>query len=252
MAPVLVTIRFSHFCDKARWALDRAGVAYDERAYLPGLHRFGVRAHGGRTTPLLVTPDGVLTESTDILRFADRHVAPGRRLYPDDAGERAGVDAFVAEMDAALGPATRLLAYHHLLPRPADLVRAVGKGMSFGERLLFRAAIPSLEGPMRRLMRIDDAGAARSAESIRGLLAGASARLSDGRRYLYGDRLGAADITFAALAAPAIMPPGHPSYAPDTALLPAPLRALVEEARATDAGRFVLRLDAEERQASGT
>src|SRR5262245_45738042 len=34
----LTTIKFSHFNEKARWALDRFGVAYTERAYMPMLH----------------------------------------------------------------------------------------------------------------------------------------------------------------------------------------------------------------------
>ena len=34
----LITICFSHFNEKARWALDRFGVAYRESGYLPLLH----------------------------------------------------------------------------------------------------------------------------------------------------------------------------------------------------------------------
>ena len=251
MAPTLVTIRFSHFCDKARWALDHCGVAYHERAYLPGLHQIGTRPHGGRSTPLLVTPGGVLRQSTEIVGYADRHAAAERRLYPDDAGARAEVDAFVAEMDASLGPATRRLAYHHLLPHPSVLVRAVGGGLSRAERLLFRVLIPAFERPMRRVMRIDEAGAERSVQAIRRTLDDVSARLRDGRRYLFGDRLGAADITFAALSAPVVMPLGHPCYASDVSALPEPLRRLAEEARATAAGRFATRLYAEERRYQG-
>ena len=31
----LITIRFSHYCEKARWALDRGRIAYEERSHLP-------------------------------------------------------------------------------------------------------------------------------------------------------------------------------------------------------------------------
>ena len=40
MAARLVTIPISHFCEKARWALDRAGVDYVEQR----LRRMGVIA----------------------------------------------------------------------------------------------------------------------------------------------------------------------------------------------------------------
>ncbi len=71
--PRLVTISFSHYCDKARWALDHAGLAYREEAHLPGFHAPAVaRAGGTRTTPVLVTDEGVLPDSKDILAWADR------------------------------------------------------------------------------------------------------------------------------------------------------------------------------------
>src|SRR5665648_147371 len=65
---VLVTIPISHYCEKARWALDRAGVPYRERRHLQGLHRVAVRrAGGGLTAPVLVDDGRVLAESALIL-----------------------------------------------------------------------------------------------------------------------------------------------------------------------------------------
>src|SRR6476660_3987756 len=63
--PILVTIPISHFCEKARWALDRAGVAYEERPHVQVIHRFAARrAGGGSTVPVFVRSNGaVLTES---------------------------------------------------------------------------------------------------------------------------------------------------------------------------------------------
>jgi glutathione S-transferase len=39
---LLHTIPFSHFCEYARWSLQRAGVEFEERASLPGLHLVNV------------------------------------------------------------------------------------------------------------------------------------------------------------------------------------------------------------------
>ncbi len=247
MPATLITIRFSHFCEKARWGLDHAGVNYTEKAYIPGVHQIATRRHGGRSVPMLITPHGALRDSTDILRFADKRAAPERRLYPDDDVARAEVDAFVAALDKTLGPATRLVAYHHMLPTPAALVRRVGLGMSPGQRFRFRAMLPLLRGPMRRMMRIDDERAVRAIERIRTTFDDVSKRLADGRRYLFGDRLGAADITFASLASPSLLPPGHPHFASDLHEVPAPLLPLIEEIRATHAGRWASALYRDER-----
>src|SRR3954468_18603267 len=71
----LFTIPISHYCEKARWALDRAGLAYAEERHVQGGHRFVSRRHGGAgTLPVLVTADGVFDQSEWIVRYADGHL----------------------------------------------------------------------------------------------------------------------------------------------------------------------------------
>ena len=36
--PCLVTIPYSHYCELSRWALERAGIEFDEAQYSPGYH----------------------------------------------------------------------------------------------------------------------------------------------------------------------------------------------------------------------
>ena len=71
----LVTIPFSHYCEKARWALARAGVDFVEDGHLPIYAYLALRRAGaGRTVPALITSDGaVVADSTDILRWCDAH-----------------------------------------------------------------------------------------------------------------------------------------------------------------------------------
>src|SRR2546421_6851201 len=112
---VLVTIPISHFCEKARWALDRAGVEYQERAHLQLIHRFAARrAGGGNTVPVLVCAAGVLAESADIVTYADAHAPPESRLYPTDAAAAAEVRGLERDFDERLGPHGRRWMYHRL------------------------------------------------------------------------------------------------------------------------------------------
>ena len=50
---VLITIPISHFCEKARWALDRSGLSYVERPHLQVFHWAAVRRAGGGKFPLV-------------------------------------------------------------------------------------------------------------------------------------------------------------------------------------------------------
>src|ERR1700742_2690009 len=82
---VLITIPISHYCEKARWALDRAGVDYRENAHLQIFHWVAVRrAGGGKTAPVLVCGDRVFAESAEILDEADALVPAERRLFATD------------------------------------------------------------------------------------------------------------------------------------------------------------------------
>lgn len=234
----LVTIPFSHFCEKARWVLDRAGVAYVEEKHAPGFHRRATRALGAKgSVPVFVTEEGeVLDDSSLVLaRF-------GRRagLEPRDADGKRAMDELCARFDRELGPDLRRIAYHHLLARRADTIATFRRDVPRWEGALVAALFPLLRVLMRRGMRIDDAGAARSEARLLALLDAVSARLADGRAWLLGEQFTAADLTFASLAAPAIRPP---AYAARLAVSEPPpeLAPLLRRVVESPAGRLVQR-----------
>src|SRR5437764_9350523 len=112
LAPVLrlITIPISHYCEKARWALDRGGIAYREERHVQGIHRWAARrAGGGLTVPVLVTPDGVLRESRDILVWVDGRIATEQRLFPEEPAAREEVERLCRRFDDELGPKGRRL-----------------------------------------------------------------------------------------------------------------------------------------------
>ena len=236
MTPRLITIPFSHFCEKARWALERAGIAHREDGHLPLLHWWhSLRAGGGRTVPVLVTDDGVLADSSAIVAWAHRE-------QPDPPEALALEDDF----DRQLGPATRRWAYFHLLPN-RDAIGAMGRDVPRWEMAALQVARPVATRMLTRGMNITPDGVARSERKIEASFANVAARLADGRRYLAGDRFTVADLTFASLAAPVLMPPEHPRTGGQLDVFPAAARAAIERWRATPAGQFGLRIYREER-----
>lgn len=74
-----------------------------------------------------------------------------------------------------------------------------------------------------------------------------SKMVSDGRKFLVGNSLSAADISFATLASPVLLPPEFKSVAKHEAKFPANHLELVKKFRETPAGQFALRLFKEER-----
>jgi len=246
MLPRLITIPFSHYCEKARWALDWAGVPYVEEAHLPGLHIRPTRKAGGTTVPVLVLADRTLRDSAEIMAYADEQAPAARKLYPaaDDA-ERREVLLVETLCNDRLGKASRLLAYHHMLGAPERLLDAVRPSLTRGQALAFPLVIRLVRPLIRSRYGVGRERAEVALETARTCFAELGERLGSGR-WLVGDRLTAADITFASLAAVVLAPEGHPSIGSVNAADGA-WREIMDELRATKAGAHALRLYREER-----
>jgi glutathione S-transferase len=243
---VLITMPHSHYAEKARWALDRLSMPYREEPHVPLLHRLATRRQGGGSVPVFVQGDKRLVDSTDILCHVDAGCGGGR-LYPRDPDGRRTVDALEERFDRELGPHTRRWAYFQLLPHRPLLHPLMAKGVPRIESSLLTLGLPIVVLAIRKGLRITPDGAQRSMLKVRGIFSEISDLLADGREYLVGDRFTAADLTFAALASPVLLPERGISAYPTVADLPAAMREAVEQLRDTPAGRFALRMYAHER-----
>lgn len=244
MTPRLVTIPFSHYCEKARWSLERCGVPFVEDPHMPLLHWLpALRAGGGRTVPILVADDArVIADSTDIAAWADARSGGALRRGP-------AALALEDDFDRQLGPATRRWGYQQLLPR-ADILELMRGSVPGWELAVFRMTRPVATGLLRRGLRVTPAGVARSLAKIDAVFARVGALLADGRRFLTGPELSIADVTFAALASPALRPAEVPFGMPADLVLSPAATAQVAAWRATPAGRFALALYAHQRARS--
>ena len=239
----LVTIPISHYCEKARWALDRAGIAYREERHIQGVHQIAARrAGGGKTVPVLVTPDRVLPESGDILVWADERTPPDERLFPAEPDARAEVEALCTRFDEVLGPRGRRLMYILVLPERELMLSFNNAGVPRWEDRFIRLAWPVITKFAEHELGIKPGIEREDEELVWREFDFVAELLSDGRRYLCGDRFSAADLTFASLAGPAVVPPEYTVALPQPDVLPPVPRALVERARDHPAGRYALKL----------
>jgi glutathione S-transferase len=204
-APTLITIPPSHFCEKARWALEHAGVSYVEEPHAPMVHwAFVLPRTGTRTVPVLLREgQPPLTSSHDILRHCDTLLPEAKRLYPEPHADT--VRAVELELDRGLGVDTRRLAYC-FVARSAPLFRAgFSSSLPKLEATLVDALSPVLRYALGRAFKVSESARRRTKEKVDRIFDDFARRL-DGRPYLVGDRFTAADLTFVALAAPVLAP----------------------------------------------
>lgn len=244
----LVTIPISHYCEKARWALERAGLEYREERHVQGVHQIAARrAGGGITVPVLVTPERSIGDSMEILEWVDGQLAHEQQLFPAEPAERARVEALCRRLDEQLGPCGRRLMYVNMFPERELMLSFNNRGVPAWEDRVIRWGWPVIRRFAEKVLAITPGVEVEDERIVWRELDHIAELLADGRPYLCGERFGAADLTFAALSAAVIVPSVYGTPLPQPELLPAEIAALVCRARDHPAGRFALRMIAEQR-----
>ncbi|BAY46912.1 hypothetical protein SAMD00079811_45280 [Scytonema sp. HK-05] len=238
----LITIPISHYCEKARWALTKVKLPYVEEPHMPPFHRLATGRVGGKLTPVLISETSAFTDSTDILRYLNEIAPDNAKLYPINPELRQQVEKLEDLFDDQLGSATRHWGYFYVIDDYKFMQRRWCQSVPFIEGALFPVVFPWMRSVVRRGFNITPESAAQAYEQIKSIFDQVSELLSDGRTYLVGDSFSAADITFAALAAPAVLPPEHPMKPVSLQELPPKMASEISAFRETPAGAYVLRL----------
>lgn len=244
----LITMPFSHYSEKARWALDFLGMSYTEDAYMPMMHLTATIPVGGRSVPVLVDGDAVVPDSTEILIYLDGKAGSGRRLLPQDTAERSAVLDLEEYCDRYVGTAARSWVYSEMLVTPWTLGRMLGNGRPTIQRALLPLVMTISKPVIARSYRVKPGHPEEWIGKLRTAFAEIGRRLGASTgRYLVGDTFTAADLTFASLAAPALLPPEHPAMKIDTSTVASRMRAELDELRQTPAGQHAMRMYREHR-----
>jgi len=208
--PKLVTFGISHFCEKARWALDWHSISYDEISWPPGLHQVLAKRCGakGTTVPIVLEDEKVIQGSGAIIDWADQRTQDrSRRLTAANALE------IEQRADDVIGIHVRRLAYAEMLPRFPHLAKpALFSNTSPSHRVIGNVMWPVTRQVMMRMYDITPGAAGESRAKLEAELSWLDSMLADDRPYLSGDRFSRADITVASLLAPFARPKEMPTY----------------------------------------
>lgn len=250
----LITIRVSHYNEKARWALDFVDedplscYYYTEDTHPPGFHAFeSIRASNdkGSATPMVIDSqeDKIWMKSDEIVR----EFCP--QLYPTD-----DVKAMEDDLNARLGPAVRTFAYSKLLNDqyfPALVKMATGPECASIENFLFPYMKKSIGIALRKSLQINDESVALSKSTIEDIFATASKTLEQQKYLVDPNQFTAADLTFAALASPLMRPPELKAFQCPDERLPPDVIGLIRELRNTKAGQHALQMYRDHRYPNG-
>lgn len=209
--PVLYVFAISHYCEKARWALDFLGVDYKLRHVAPGEHMEIAKKLGAprSSVPYLSLNERVIQGSADIVTWAEDESPSGKSLTPD----AAACEQVEKRIDDIAGVHVRRFYYSEALVDDPSMIRPIfTRDLPLTKKLMISLGWSKIRKIMISRM---DLGARQGKESeaiVDDELCWIDELLADGRSYLVGGEFSRADIAVASILAPLVVPAEHPVY----------------------------------------
>ncbi len=191
----------SHYCEKARWALEYKNIEYKKVNLLPGLHAKKARnLCSSSSLPILVHNNKAINESSEIISYLD-HMFPMNSLTPTDPHLKQETLKWEKFADEMIGPDVRCICYHTLLDHPDIIIPYfTNEGPWYG-KLYMNVTYPKLSQKMKNLMKLDDAEVEASQNRLSQTIQTIIAHIH-GRSFFVGDAFSRADLAVASLLAP--------------------------------------------------
>lgn len=194
----LYQFAFSHFCEKACWALDYKQQPFDTVNLLPGLHvLWSRRLAAGTSLPILWDGAYIVQDSSAIIDYLEQRW-PQPALTPVAPELAAQAREWEHWLGEEIGVPLRLWFYRHVLPQRRYAMAFLLRGASGGQVLVFQALFGLIRQAMYYKMHITSRSAAAALPQLERALDKLEAALQ-GRDYLVGDAFSRADLTAAAL-----------------------------------------------------
>jgi len=214
--PVLNIFAISHYCEKARWALDYLNIEYRLQHISPITHVKFVRGLGVADTSLPVLTAGSLNVqgSSRIIDWAEAQSRPGKRsLEVDSHADLSGAREIEQRLDDVAGVHVRRFYYADALLNQPQKVRPIFcANLTWREQIMLRLAWSRVCWYMIRELDLGVEQGRESRRIIETELDWLDGLLADGRAFLLGEHFSRVDIAAASLLSPLVLPPEHPTY----------------------------------------
>ncbi|NQZ58043.1 MAG: glutathione S-transferase family protein [Lentisphaeraceae bacterium] len=205
----LLEFPHSHYCEKARWALDFKGLDFQTVPLLPGFHIITVRKYAPATSvPVLLLDNKSVQGSSEILNFLDENY-PQSPLMPKDAQQQRQCLEIEHSMDEKLGENLRRILYHRLLAYPDFIRYCFTQPMPTYKKAIVALLYPVLRRKMHKQFVVSEERVEQARSDFDDTM-NELADLLGQRAYLIGDTFTRADLSVASMLSLLVMPEEHP------------------------------------------
>jgi len=247
----LITFSPSADCELSRWILLHYGENYKEyRHTIPFIIIF-LKLNGGDSFPLYVKNKIPFDKVRLIIDHFESLANTDRKLIPNNYV--SDIEICWKNFNTTLGAAVVTWAYANLLPYKEIMIRPLSLDCPWYECLFVKYFYNIPKNFLWNSLKLNKASADEAFTVIEKYFSEVDHMLSDGRKYLFGDRMTLADMAFAVSGAPLVLPANYggdqfkQGAIPTFEQFPKELQEIISSKRQTPAGKFILRLYAEER-----
>ncbi|MEO0368211.1 MAG: glutathione S-transferase [Pseudomonadota bacterium] len=207
-SPKLFVFTISHYCEKARWALEHAGIDYELVTLAPMAHSLEAKKLGmpKSSTPYLINEKEKIQGSEQILDWVALQTKSSVFTHSDEHARK-----IERRLDNKLGIHVRRWYYAQALVKEPKTVKAIfTHNLSAGRRLAMKTHWPLTRRLMMLAFDLGEAQGQRSLAKVSQELGWLEGLLKDESSFLAGDSFSRVDLTAAALIGLIIEPPQHP------------------------------------------
>ena len=227
----------------SRFLLWRYQLTYTEDRHIFGWASILTLLHGGFGQIPLVYGRGLRLSGPRAIVDHYEAICDSRQiLIPAQEPLRMRVEADWTCFNGELAAYTARIAYFHLLPRRDIMIEAFRRGIPAAEARLTPALYPLLRGLLGLLLRLDPQVISEALDQTMRLADEVDRRIADGRRFLWGDNVTLADLSFATALAPLLLPDGYTAPIPGYQQMPVALRQLIDTFRQRPSAALVERI----------
>lgn len=211
--PQLYVFAISHYCEKARWALEYLGIEYEINYLNPGLHAELMMSlgAGGTSLPVLANDGELVQGSSDIISWAESAPNNGRTLNYDSSPVTTDI---TSRIDDVVGVHVRRMYYSEaLVEHPETVLPIFANYLDEEEAALLSEIWELVVVAMIKKMDLGTDQGRESRSIVMRQLDWFDKLLGDGRDYLLGNTFTRVDMSAASILAPLAITSEHPTYA---------------------------------------
>jgi cytochrome P450/glutathione S-transferase len=245
--PTFVNSNAGTCSEIARWVLDRNNILYADETHAPWKIKMLADKMTGKKSkanyPVLKMTDAFIYGAESIIMFWEKRCPPQNRLLPaDDAKLDEVLSLYYLFADDFFEGMADKYMFNMLLTSKKLTGKVLKQRIPSVEKDFFSLRFSGIKKTITRNYELNENSTDECIAEIRKVFDKVNQLLGDGRKYLTGDKFTLADLAFAAIAAPMILPEEYGGVLPRINEVPDVYRAHIAELRATPAGQFVFRL----------